>query len=239
MAYAGNAVHPVARPGRAVRAPRCHERRHHRHVPVQRHPRRAHAARHDRAGRDRDRLAAAERAVDADPARRLGRQHRRRVDQRPPADASRAARWSTSTRQPTAAGSPLPPSTRAPGTPSWPGRRSSTWSRTRASPATPTCSRTPPTCAPRSTGTSRRRPPTTGSDRLREHGVWCGPVNHLEDVIDDEQIAANGYLTTLDDGLRTVAMPFTLSGFEQPVAGGPVLDGDRESILSDWGVRGP
>ena len=73
--------------------------------------------------------------------------------------------------------------------------------------------------------------------RLREHGVWCGPVNHIEDVIDDEHVAANGYLTTLDDGLRTVAMPFTLSGYEQPVGGGPVLDGDRESILSDWGVR--
>jgi crotonobetainyl-CoA:carnitine CoA-transferase CaiB-like acyl-CoA transferase len=72
--------------------------------------------------------------------------------------------------------------------------------------------------------------------RLREHGVWCGPVHHLEDVIDDEQIAANGYLTTLSDGLRTVSLPFTLSGYEQPVAAGPVLDGDRESILRDWDV---
>ena len=75
--------------------------------------------------------------------------------------------------------------------------------------------------------------------RLREHGVWCGPVNHIEDVIDDEQIAANGYLTTLADGLRTVSMPFTLSGFEQPVAGGPMLDGDRAAILTDWSVRIP
>ncbi len=72
--------------------------------------------------------------------------------------------------------------------------------------------------------------------RLREHGVWCGPVHHLEDVIDDEHIAANGYLTTLSDGLRTVSLPFTLSDYEQPVAAGPVLDGDRESILRDWGV---
>jgi crotonobetainyl-CoA:carnitine CoA-transferase CaiB-like acyl-CoA transferase len=73
--------------------------------------------------------------------------------------------------------------------------------------------------------------------RLREHGVWCGPVHHLQDVIDDEQIAANGYLTTLSDGLRTVSLPFTLSDYEQPTAAGPVLDGDRESILRDWGVR--
>ena len=73
--------------------------------------------------------------------------------------------------------------------------------------------------------------------RLRDHGVWCGPVHHLEDVIDDEHIAANGYLTTLNDGLRTVSLPFTLSGFELPLAAGPALDGDRESVLRDWGVR--
>ena len=73
--------------------------------------------------------------------------------------------------------------------------------------------------------------------RLREHGVWCGPVHHLQDVVDDEHIAANDYLTTLSDGLRTVSLPFTLSGYEQPVAAGPVLDGDRESILRDWGIR--
>ena len=73
--------------------------------------------------------------------------------------------------------------------------------------------------------------------RLREHGVWCGPVHHLEDVLTDEQVTANGYLTTLSDGLRTVSLPFTLSGFELPLAAGPALDGDRESVLRDWGVR--
>jgi crotonobetainyl-CoA:carnitine CoA-transferase CaiB-like acyl-CoA transferase len=73
--------------------------------------------------------------------------------------------------------------------------------------------------------------------RLREHGVWCGPVHHLEDAIGDEHIAANGYLTTLSDGLRTVTLPFTLSDYDLPLAAGPVLDGDRESILRDWGVR--
>lgn len=72
--------------------------------------------------------------------------------------------------------------------------------------------------------------------RLREHGVWCGPVHHLEDVLADEQVAANGYLTTLSDGLRTVSLPFTLSDFELPLAAGPALDGDRESVLRDWGI---
>jgi hypothetical protein len=31
-------------------------------------------------------------------------------------------------------------------------------------------------------------------------------------------------------------MPFTLSDYELPLAGGPALDGDREAILNDWGV---
>jgi crotonobetainyl-CoA:carnitine CoA-transferase CaiB-like acyl-CoA transferase len=75
--------------------------------------------------------------------------------------------------------------------------------------------------------------------RLREHGVWCGPVHHIEDVIGDEHVAANGYLTTLDDGLRTVSMPFTLSAFELPRGGGPALDGDRDAILRDWEVSPP
>ena len=81
------------------------------------------------------------------------------------------------------------------------------------------------------------RPAAYWLTRLRECGVWCGPVHHLQDAIDDEHIAANGYLTTLSDGLRTVSLPFTLSGFELPPAAGPVLDGDREAILRDWGVR--
>jgi crotonobetainyl-CoA:carnitine CoA-transferase CaiB-like acyl-CoA transferase len=82
------------------------------------------------------------------------------------------------------------------------------------------------------------RPAAYWLDRLREHGVWCGPVHHVEDVLDDEHVAANGYLTTLDDGVRTVAMPFTLSDFDLPLTGGPVLDRDRAAVLRDWGVSG-
>jgi hypothetical protein len=34
-----------------------------------------------------------------------------------------------------------------------------------------------------------------------------------------------------------VSLPSPPSDYEQPVAAGPVLDGDRETILRDWGVR--
>jgi crotonobetainyl-CoA:carnitine CoA-transferase CaiB-like acyl-CoA transferase len=71
---------------------------------------------------------------------------------------------------------------------------------------------------------------------LRRHGVWCGPANRLSELLDDEQIAANDYLVTLTDGLRTVAGPFTLSDYELPLTAGPALDGDRAAILEEWRV---
>jgi crotonobetainyl-CoA:carnitine CoA-transferase CaiB-like acyl-CoA transferase len=82
------------------------------------------------------------------------------------------------------------------------------------------------------------RPADHWLDRLRAHGVWCGPANRLQDVLTDEHVAANHYLTTLSDGLRTVSMPFTLDGFEPPMAGGPGLDADRDGILRDWDIPG-
>ena len=72
--------------------------------------------------------------------------------------------------------------------------------------------------------------------RLREHGVWCGPANHLEDVLTDEHVAAEGYLAALDDGRRTVAMPFTLDGHTPGNKAGPALDADREQIVRDWAI---
>ncbi|MFD8818688.1 CaiB/BaiF CoA transferase family protein [Streptomyces sp. NPDC059627] len=73
-------------------------------------------------------------------------------------------------------------------------------------------------------------------DRLRAHGVWCGPANRLQEVLTDEHVAANHYLATQSDGLRTVSMPFTLDGFEPPMDAGPGLGADRDGILRDWGV---
>jgi CoA:oxalate CoA-transferase len=72
--------------------------------------------------------------------------------------------------------------------------------------------------------------------RLREHGVWCGPANHLEDILTDEHVAAEGYLASLDDGRRTVAMPFTLDGHTPGNKAGPALDADRDQIVRDWAI---
>ena len=61
-----------------------------------------------------------------------------------------------------------------------------------------------------------KQPMSHWLSRLEAAGVWCTPVNTLDDVMADDHVSANEYLSTLDDGLRTVAMPFTLAGYEPP-----------------------
>ncbi len=66
--------------------------------------------------------------------------------------------------------------------------------------------------------------------------MWCGPVNRVEDVLTDEHVAAENYLATLSDGVRTVTMPFLLSDYTTPQDAGPALDADRDAVLRDWGL---
>src|ERR1700757_3455072 len=70
-------------------------------------------------------------------------------------------------------------------------------------------------------------------DRLETAGIWCTPVNALTEIIDDEQVEANGYISTLDDGLRTVAMPFTLAGYQPPARAARRLGEDTDAVLGD------
>ena len=69
--------------------------------------------------------------------------------------------------------------------------------------------------------------------RLEAAGVWCTPVNTPADVLTDEQVGANGYLSTLDDGLRTVAMPFTLAGYEAPARAARRQGEDDAEVLGE------
>jgi crotonobetainyl-CoA:carnitine CoA-transferase CaiB-like acyl-CoA transferase len=69
--------------------------------------------------------------------------------------------------------------------------------------------------------------------RLEAAGVWCTPVRTLADVMSDEQVSANGYLSTLDDGLRTVAMPFTLAGYEAPARAARRQGEDDAEVLGE------
>jgi crotonobetainyl-CoA:carnitine CoA-transferase CaiB-like acyl-CoA transferase len=69
--------------------------------------------------------------------------------------------------------------------------------------------------------------------RLEAAGIWCTPVNTLADVMDDEQVAANGYLSTLDDGSRTVAMPFVLTGYQAPARAARRQGADDDAVLGE------
>jgi crotonobetainyl-CoA:carnitine CoA-transferase CaiB-like acyl-CoA transferase len=80
-----------------------------------------------------------------------------------------------------------------------------------------------------------RKPAGYWLDLLEAAGIWCTKVNTIPELLDDEQVAANDYLTMLDDGLRTVAMPFTLSGYEAPARGGRPHGADNDEILSSAG----
>jgi crotonobetainyl-CoA:carnitine CoA-transferase CaiB-like acyl-CoA transferase len=67
--------------------------------------------------------------------------------------------------------------------------------------------------------------------RLEAAGVWCTPVNTLAEVMTDEHVRANEYLRTLDDGLRTVAMPFTLAGYQAPARAARRPGEDNDEVL--------
>ena len=48
---------------------------------------------------------------------------------------------------------------------------------------------------------------------LRDAGVWCAPVNRVEDLPGDEQILANEYLATFPDGFVAPPLPFDVGGW--------------------------
>jgi crotonobetainyl-CoA:carnitine CoA-transferase CaiB-like acyl-CoA transferase len=77
------------------------------------------------------------------------------------------------------------------------------------------------------------RPRSHWLERLEAAGIWCTPVNTLADVMDDEQVNANGYLSTLDDGSRTVAMPFVLAGYQAPARAARRPGADDDAVLGE------
>jgi crotonobetainyl-CoA:carnitine CoA-transferase CaiB-like acyl-CoA transferase len=77
------------------------------------------------------------------------------------------------------------------------------------------------------------RPMSYWLERLEAAGIWCTPVNTLADLMDDEQVSANGYLSTLGDGLRTVTMPFVLAGYQAPTRAARRPGEDDDAVLSE------
>ena len=70
---------------------------------------------------------------------------------------------------------------------------------------------------------------------LRAVGAWVAPVNRLEDLAQDENILANDYLTTFDDGFIGPPAPFEVDGF-QGVRGLAAAYGEHsDAVLAELG----
>jgi crotonobetainyl-CoA:carnitine CoA-transferase CaiB-like acyl-CoA transferase len=76
------------------------------------------------------------------------------------------------------------------------------------------------------------RPRDEWLELLSGAGLWVGQVNSPAQLAADEQVRANGYLSTTDDGVTSPRAPFRIAGIaEPPPAGAPPLSRDSEAIL--------
>ncbi|MDH3520666.1 MAG: CoA transferase [Myxococcales bacterium] len=78
-------------------------------------------------------------------------------------------------------------------------------------------------------------------DVLSAAGVPCGPIQNVQQLLADPQVASRNMLVSVDGGgdsrLRVAGNPIKLSAFEDPSHRDPApdLDADRERILSEFG----
>jgi crotonobetainyl-CoA:carnitine CoA-transferase CaiB-like acyl-CoA transferase len=68
---------------------------------------------------------------------------------------------------------------------------------------------------------------------LRQLGVGVAPVNHVENLLDDEHVAAEGYLVTLDNDLEFVKSPIGVD--EIPLNGAPEHGAHTFEVLTELG----
>jgi len=69
--------------------------------------------------------------------------------------------------------------------------------------------------------------------RFRELGLWCSIVNRYRDLPGDPQVQANDYLVTLDNGVRSAALPFELDGMKPRRQGAPEHSQDTDDVLQE------
>jgi len=76
---------------------------------------------------------------------------------------------------------------------------------------------------------------------FRAGGVPCGPFNFPNEVFDDPQVAANGYLVELDHPIlgpyKTFAPPIRMDRTPTAIhASSPLLDADTDAVLAEAGL---
>ena len=74
-------------------------------------------------------------------------------------------------------------------------------------------------------------------DIIKKAGVPCGPINNIQQVVEDEQIVARNMIISAQDpvagAMKMAGNPIKLSDFEDPPTrtAAPELDADREDVL--------
>ncbi len=80
--------------------------------------------------------------------------------------------------------------------------------------------------------------------QLDAAGVPCGPLNNVEQALNDPQVRSRNMVVSVQDEvvgeLKMAGNPMKLSGFPDPATRGraPDLDADRQHILAELGVKG-
>ncbi len=89
------------------------------------------------------------------------------------------------------------------------------------------------------------RPRAEWLELLDAAGIPCGPINNIEEVVNDRQVAARNMLVHTDDPVagqrRMTGNPIKMSEFADPEIRSPApeLDQHREQILRELGLNAP
>jgi CoA:oxalate CoA-transferase len=88
----------------------------------------------------------------------------------------------------------------------------------------------------------KNKPSSYWLEKLYEARLPCGPINNIEEIVGDPQVAARNMIVEVEDGIagriRLAGNPIKLSAFNDPHLRptAPNLDEDRERILKDFGL---
>jgi CoA:oxalate CoA-transferase len=81
-----------------------------------------------------------------------------------------------------------------------------------------------------------RRSTADWHELLRAAGVWCAPVNRLEDLPGHEQVLANEYLVEFPDGFVATPVPFEVDGWPGVRGAAAAYSAHTDEILAELGV---
>jgi crotonobetainyl-CoA:carnitine CoA-transferase CaiB-like acyl-CoA transferase len=80
-----------------------------------------------------------------------------------------------------------------------------------------------------------KRPRAEWLARIVGMGIPCAPVRRLEELLDDPDVQAEGFLTETTSGMQFVRAPFNVAGVPSGAADAPDFAGDTFAVLTEAG----